>query len=98
MFDRLGTHFGLLSAAVLLMLGASSARADISFVNMFRSASLTQTGNGNSLTANGYFFSSTLFSSGANDFNSVQMTYPGPGSPVNLGQTSPTTYTVFSRH
>jgi len=68
------------------------ARGEISFVNMFRSASLTQTGDGATLASNGYFFASSLFSTGANDFNAVQLTYPGPGSPVSLAQSSPTIF------
>jgi hypothetical protein len=71
---------------------ARDARASISFVDMFRSDVMTQTGNGNSLTTNGYFLSSDLFSTNANDYNAVQMSYPGPSS-VSLTQTSPTVFT-----
>lgn len=77
---------------VVLFLGAAvqSARADISFVDMFRNGEFLQTGNGNTLTPIGYFFSTRLTSTDANEFSTVQMTYPGPGSPVFLSQVGPT--------
>jgi len=81
--------FGL---AALFVACAPSAHAGISAVNMFRNDSYLQTGNGNTLSVSGSFFSVGLMSTNPNDFSSVQLTYPGPGSPVNLSQTNPTTF------
>jgi hypothetical protein len=84
----------LITAVVLVLLGAADAKtadAQISFVNLFRNLPNVQTGNGNSLGASGAFFSGTLFSVGAGDFAAGTLTYPGPGSPVPLTLTSPTT-------
>src|SRR5947208_2808963 len=83
----------ILTAALGLLLGTvGQARAGISFVDMFRNDTFVQTGNGNMITPTGAFFSADLTSTGANDFNAVQLTYPGPGSPVSLPQTSPTLF------
>lgn len=71
---------------------SGSAQVGISFVDMFRSDAYRQTANGNSLSPIGSFFSSDLVSSNPGDFSAVQMTYPGPGSPVNLAPLSPTLF------
>jgi hypothetical protein len=76
----------------LSMAVAAPAHADISFLNMFRTNTFTQTANGNSLTPGGSFFSASLFPASPNEFTSVQMTYPGPGSPDNLPAFTPTEY------
>lgn len=76
--------------------GAPEARAQISFVDLFRSASFTQTGNGNTLSSNGDFFAARLFSLNANDFSAVSLAYPGPGSPVALSMGSPTEFDFSS--
>jgi hypothetical protein len=68
------------------------AHAEISFVDMFRSNSFVQTGNGNTLSTNGSFLSLSLTSVGANDYSAVQTTYPGPASPVVLAPNSPTVF------
>jgi hypothetical protein len=60
---------------------------------MFRNNVYTQTGNGNSLSFTGSFFSTDLNSTGSNQYTSVQVTYPGPGSPITL---TPTSATVLS--
>jgi hypothetical protein len=82
----------LVAVFAALALLAAPARADISFVDSFRNVSSLQTGNGNTLTPTGAFYSADLASTTANNYSSVQMTYPGPGSPVNLPQTGPTLY------
>ena len=64
------------------------AQADISFVNMFRNDGFVQVGDGNNLTTSGSFFTASLTSENANDFDSATLTYPGAGSPVTLSQTS----------
>lgn len=61
---------------------ALPARADIEFVDQFRSLYSTQTGDGATLTQDGYVFSTRLFASGANVYDSVTMT--GPGGVVSL--------------
>ena len=71
------------SALALLTL-TSAAEAQISFVNMFRSNSFSQTGNGNSLSLNGYFFSVDLNSVNPGDFTTGTVTGPGPTTPLAL--------------
>jgi hypothetical protein len=78
----------MLVSAVLpaaIMTGATvRAWAEISFVDMFRNDAFTQTGNGNSLSVRGSFLSLRLTSTGSNEYDSAQATYPGPTSPVTL--------------
>jgi hypothetical protein len=83
---------GIAFAAIALALCTASARADISFVDAFRNVANLQTGDGNTLSANGAFYSADLNATTANNYSAVQMTYPGPGSPVSLTQTTPTVY------
>jgi hypothetical protein len=66
--------------------------SSISFLDAFKNISNLQTANGNSLTPNGAFYSADLNSSVANAYSSVTMTYPGPGSPLNIPQTTATVY------
>ncbi|MCW3097583.1 MAG: hypothetical protein JWL77_3201 [Chthonomonadaceae bacterium] len=91
---RLGMACLPLTAALLTAASAPSAHAQISFVNMFRNVSATQTGNGNTLASTGAFFSTSLTSVNPGDFSAVTMTYPGPGSPTSLPQTSATSFTL----
>lgn len=86
---------GMVTGALALTV-APMAHAQISFVDLFRSNTFIQTGNGNTLTPNGSFFASRLFSVNAGDFNTVTMTYPGPGSPVGLAQTDSKTFEFSS--
>ena len=70
-----------------------TARASsIQFLDSFKNVVNLQTANGNSLTANGAFYSAELNSSVANAYSSVTMTYPGPSSPLNIPQSTPTVY------
>lgn len=82
----------LFGAAAATAFGAAPAQAQISFVDMFRNNSSTQTANGNSLSAAGSFLSLDLVSINANDFNTAQATYSGPASPLSLPQATPTTF------
>lgn len=84
------TIFFLAAFATVLL---SETRADIVHVNMFRSGSSIQTGNGATLAPLGYFFSSNLFSSDPDEFTAVLMSFPGPGSPLGMTKTSPTVFT-----
>jgi len=88
--------FGLgcltLTAALLTALSAPSAQAQISFVDLYRTNNATQTGDGNTLTATGFYFSTHLYSINPGDFSGVTVTYPGVGSPATLVQISPTTF------
>jgi hypothetical protein len=80
----------LLTTAALLICGAPSARANaISFLDAYRNLSNTQTGNGNTLSSAGAFYSADLNSTSANAYTSVSMSYPGSGSPVSLPEVSP---------
>ena len=84
--------FSKFATALLFVTAAAiPARADISFGNMFRNNDYVQTGNG-AAAYDSSFLTLNLFSTGANEFTSVQATYPGPGSPVALTQSDPTTY------
>jgi hypothetical protein len=79
---------------VALAMGAAatpSARADISFLDSFRNLTYAQTANSGA-TFNGAFYSADLNTSIPNSYTSVTMTYPGPGSPLNIPQVSPTDY------
>lgn len=66
------------------MFGVSTADAGISFVDLFRSGSYTQTGDGNSLADGGFFFDALLHSTDPGEFASATLTYPGSGSPATL--------------
>jgi hypothetical protein len=70
----------------------TTARAGISFVDMFRNGESVQIADGNSLTPFGSFFSSDLNSVNPNDYISVTMSFPGPGSPLALSQVSSTQF------
>jgi hypothetical protein len=79
-------------ATSFLVWAAPAVASSISFVESFRNQSNTQTGNGNSLTFQQTFYSADLITTVANPYTSAAMTYPGPGSPRNLPQTSSTDY------
>ncbi len=70
--------------ALALLTLTSAAEAQTSYVDMFRSNSYTQTGNGNSLSLKGYFFSVDLNSVNPGDFATGTVTGPGPQTPVAL--------------
>ena len=90
-----GRTFALLSVLVpagLMIVACPNARAnDISYVNMFRNVSYQQTGNGNSLSLNGAFWSAELNTSSANPYTSASVTLPD-GSSISLSQSSPADY------
>jgi hypothetical protein len=65
---------------------------NISFVNIFGNISYEQTGDGNTLSLNGTFFSADLIASIPNAYTSASVSYPGPDSPQTLSQISPTDY------
>ena len=58
----------MLGLAIWAAGSSSTARAGIQFVDMFRNDSWMQTGNGNSLTVLGSFFSSDLYSVNSGDY------------------------------
>jgi len=75
-----------------LMLSAPAAWADnISFVNSYRNISYQQTGNGNTLSLNGTFWSADLNATVANAYTSASVTLPG-GSSIALTQGAPGDY------
>lgn len=83
--NRLLRSSWLVALAFLgVVAGAPDARAGIEFVDQFRSEYFTQTGDGASLNSNGYVFTSRLFASSPNLYDTVTMTSPGLGSPVSL--------------
>jgi len=82
-----------------LVLFAPVARAsDISFLDAFANTSYEQTGNGNALSLNGYFFYLDLNSTVPNAYTSASVTYPGPGSPQSLSNSvsAPSDYSYES--
>jgi len=80
------------AGALWLVAGAQSGRADvISSVSQFKNIASLQTGNGNTLSGNGTFFSTDLTSNDGT-FTTVTMTYPGAGSPVSLTSSGPVDY------
>lgn len=82
----------ILAVSALLVCGASTAQASILLLDSFMNGSYEQTGNGNTLALNGYFYSADLNAATANSYTSASMSYPGPGSPVNLPQSTTTDY------
>jgi hypothetical protein len=82
----------VIAAAALFSIAPAASAGDISFVDQFKNLGFNQTGNGNTLTATGGFYSSDLNSTVANAYTSATMTYPGPGSPATLTQSSPADY------
>ena len=92
-FEATG-HLPALALAAWLVGSVPMTRAsEISFVDSFRNDAFSQTGNGNTLTATGAFYSSDLNEVTPGGFyTSVNMTYPGPGSPVALSASSPTVF------
>jgi hypothetical protein len=92
MFSNRLWQSGTLAATILLTCGASAAWAEISFVTLFRTEGFTQTADGGPVASNGFFVATDLFSTVANEFDSVEMVYPGPASPQALSQFSPTDF------
>lgn len=90
-----GRTCALLCALVpagLMIVACPSARAnDISYVDMFRNISYEQTGNGNSLSLNGAFWSAELNATSANAYSSASVSLPD-GTSLPLSQNSPTDY------
>jgi hypothetical protein len=84
----------ILGAIAAISAIASPARAGISEIDQFRNDTYTQTADGNALTYNGAFLGSRLNSDNPNEYNTVQLSYLGPDSPVTLDNnlTVPTLY------
>jgi hypothetical protein len=81
--DKL-VRFHLIAVAIanMFILSVPAARAnDISFVNTFRNISYEQTGDGNTLSLNGSFFSADIFTvpSAPNPYTSASVSVPGGG-------------------
>ncbi|MGC4047841.1 MAG: PEP-CTERM sorting domain-containing protein [Armatimonas sp.] len=94
---RLNRGVLALTACVVLGIGTrAQAAPEISFVSLFRTSTNTQTGNGNALTSTGSYFNATLTSAQPNDFNTVQLIYPGAGSPTNIAQQDPSIFSFSS--
>src|SRR5471032_839595 len=74
------TLAGLLLAAP----GGQALAQGITYVNMFRNDSFMQTADGNSVSPNGAFFSTSAVSYGSVPFSAASVSYGGPASPLNL--------------
>jgi hypothetical protein len=89
--DRFGAVLHPLACLLLLSVPAAHA-GTISFVDIFGNVGFEQTGDGNTLSLNGDFFSADLNAMAANAYTSASVSYPGPDSPQALTQGSPTDY------
>jgi hypothetical protein len=76
---------------VLAIGGPQYVRADVQFLDIFKNQAFEQTGNGNTVSSNGYFFSADLNTSIPNSYNSAVFKPPG-SAPINLSQLSTTDY------
>ncbi len=79
-------------AGLLVIFTPAAHAGNISFVDIFGNISYIQTGDGNTLSLNGTFFSADLNAAVANAYTSASVSYPGPDSPQALPQSSPTDY------
>lgn len=78
-------HKRLLLAGLLLVSSSASVRAQISFVDIYRTALLRQTGDGAAGTAYDFsYIGLDLFSDNPNQYSTVRVFYPGADSPVTL--------------
>ncbi len=79
--------------SMVLLLSPAARASDISFLDAFGNVSYQQTGNGNTLSLNGAFYSADVNTSVANPYTSVSMTFPGPSSPITaFSHATPTDY------
>lgn len=63
----------VMALAIVVLTAWPAAAAEIDFVDMFRTEFATQTGDGSTLSTNGFRFDTHLFSSGADPFTGVQL-------------------------
>jgi len=86
------SHLVLIAVANAVLLSAPAVRADdVSYVSTFKNISYQQTGNGNTLSLNGTFFSADLNSTVANAYTSASVSVPG-GTSYALTQNTPGDY------
>jgi hypothetical protein len=83
-------------AALMLALALPSWAGDVDQITMFRNLSFAQTGDGNSLSDNGSFLSTSVFTLGGEIYSSVNVAFPGPSSPLSLLPSSSTAYGLQS--
>jgi hypothetical protein len=90
--QRVRSHLPLVLITSLLAAAAPVAHAsDISYVDIFRNVSYQQTGNGNTLSLNGTFFSAELNATAANAYALASVSVPN-GPTIALPQTAPGDY------
>lgn len=80
------------TAALLVLLAPAARASDIAFVYTFGNIAYEQTGNGNSLTLNGAFFSADLNSTVANAYTTASFTPPGGTATALVAQSGSTDY------
>ncbi|MDG3003820.1 PEP-CTERM sorting domain-containing protein [Paludisphaera mucosa] len=85
-----------LSLAAAVSLAPGVAHAGIEFVDQFRSRFSTQTGDGPAVTDLGYAFSTRLFASAPNFYNTVGMTGPGGTVDLTADVSNPSVYSYGS--
>jgi hypothetical protein len=77
-------------AVAMLCAAAPYAQAsDIASVDIFKNIAYIQTSGAAPTTPSSYFADVELTSVGPNDYSSVMVSYPGPGSPTSLPMASP---------
>ena len=77
---------------VSLLAAAVPMHAQLSGVSMFKNIAYAQTSGSAPTTPVAYFAGPGANSYNPGDFTSVVVTYPGPGSPLSLPQTGPTSF------
>nr|WP_316641297.1 PEP-CTERM sorting domain-containing protein [uncultured Roseateles sp.] len=87
-------RFGLrpLIAAAVLLCAAPARAGDIAYIDMFRNVGFMQTGNGEVLTDNGSFLSTSINTLGGDSYASASLVFPGPASPLDLPMQSSTRF------
>lgn len=90
------SRFHLFLAGFILLCSALSARAQISFVDIYRTALLNQTGNGAAGTAYSFsYIGFDLTADAPNQYSIVRVFYPGPDSPLTLANDNPSNPALY---
>lgn len=90
--DRLG----LLLAGFLLLSSGFMARAQISFVDIYRTSLFLQTGNGAAgISYDFSYIGFDLTADAPNQYATVRVFYPGAGSPISLVNDNPSNPAVY---
>ena len=83
-------------SALLLASALPAMAGDIDLITMFRNLSFAQSADGNALSDNGSFLSTTVFTLGGESYTTSSVAFPGPSSPLSLVPQSSTVYALQS--